>query len=535
MAKGGSGLSRPAGGGQPKPGAVNTAFVLDMQRKLNRWSDANPDQVFADVYNLVCDRRTLAHAWERLARNRGSQTPGTDGMTRRKVEEWPGGAASYLEQIRVDLREGIYRPEPVRQRLIPKAGRPGQFRPLGIPTLKDRLVQTALKLVLEPIFEADFYPASFGFRRGRSTHDALASVQKCLHPTNHGPSPARFVIEGDIKGCFDAIDHHLLMERVRRRIRDRKVLRLVLAFLKAGIMVEGSLQHPVTGTPQGGVLSPLLANIFLTAIDERYRRWTPAPRERLQNSADRRHYDRRRGRPTFRIVRYADDFIILVAGTKDEAMAERDALAAFLHRELRLELSKEKTLVTAVEDGFDFLGYRVVQTKALRTGRPVGNLYIPKSKVQRLRDDIKAKTTRSSITRPLSSLIDELNPIIRGWRNYYRYATEATHEFHSLDWWRGARVYRWLCKKHRTRRWKLFERRYRYPLPGARTRVWGDGTRRLVRFGDGGTSHYRPRGSMIKNGWNGPASGMRPLDAKAYWRALNDLTSLNPPTASRRA
>src|SRR5580698_678627 len=131
----------------------------------------------------------------------------------------------------------------------------------------------ALKLVLEPIFEADFYPTSFGFRPGRSTHDALALVQRSLHPVYHGPSKVRFVIEGDIKGCFDAIDHHLLMERMRRRIQDRKVLRLVLAFLKAGIMVEGSVQHPVTGTPQGGVLSPLLANIFLTAIDERYRRW----------------------------------------------------------------------------------------------------------------------------------------------------------------------------------------------------------------------------------------------------------------------
>ncbi len=531
MAKGGSGLSRPAGSGV-RPGAVNTAFVLDMQRKLYRWSDEDTDKVFSDVFNLVCDRRTLAHAWARLARNRGSQTPGTDGVTRRKVEERPGGVAPYLDEIQRELRKGTYRPEPVRQRLIPKAGRPGQFRPLGIPTLKDRLVQMALKLVLEPIFEADFYPVSFGFRRGRSTHDALASVQKCLHPTNHGPSPVRFVIEGDVKGCFDAIDHHLLMERVRRRVQDRKVLRLVLAFLKAGIMVEGSVQHPVTGTPQGGVLSPLLANVFLTAIDERYRRWTPAPRERLQNSADRRLYDRRRGRPTFRIVRYADDFVILVAGTRDEAIAERDALAVFLERELRLELSKEKTLVTAVEEGFDFLGYRVAQTTALRTGRAVGNLYIPKQKMQRLRDNIKARTARWSIARTLSSLIDELNPLIRGWRNYYRHATEATHEFYKLDWWLSGRVYRWLNKKHRGRNWSSLQRRYRHPAPDTRTRMWGEGSRRLVRFVDGGASRYRLHGSMIDNGWSGSAVGMRPEDAKAYWRSLNNLTSLNPPTAS---
>jgi RNA-directed DNA polymerase len=523
-------LSGSAGGGR-KPGAVNTVSIPDMQRKLYRWSDEDTDKVFSDLFNLVCDRRTLDYAWARLARNRGSQTPGTDGVTRRKIEERPGGADAYLDEIRQALREGTYRPEPVRQRLIPKAGRPGQFRPLGIPTLRDRLVQMALKLVLEPIFEADFYPISFGFRRGKSTHDALASVQKCLHPTIHGPSPVRFVIEADVKGCFDAIDHHLLMERVRRRIQDRKVLRLVLAFLKAGIMVEGSVQHPVTGTPQGGVLSPLLANIFLTAIDERYRRWSPAPRERLQNSADRRHTDRRAGRPTFRIVRYADDFVILVAGSKEDAEAERDALAAFLQKELRLELSKEKTLVTAVGEGFDFLGYRVVQTKALRTGRAVGNLYIPKSKMQRLRDNIKAKTTRSSIPRTMSSLIDELNPLIRGWRNYYRYATEATHEFNKLDWWLSQRVHRWLNKKHRGRNWATIQRRYRHPAPNARARVWGEGAKRLVRFADGGTSRYKLHGSMIDNGWNGPASGMRRNDAKAYWQALNNLTSLTPPTA----
>jgi len=515
-----------------EPDAVNTAFVLDMQRKLNRWSDANADQVFADVFNLTCDRRTLAYAWKRLSANRGSHTPGTDGVTRRKVEEWPGGADSYLDQIRQELREGTYRPEPVRQRLIPKAGRPGQFRPLGIPTLKDRLVQMALKLVLEPIFEADFYPTSFGFRRGRSTHDALALVQRSLHPVQRGPSLVRFVIEGDIKGCFDAIDHHLLMERVRRRIRDRKVLRLVLAFLKAGVMVEGSVQHPVTGTPQGGVLSPLLANIFLTAIDERYRRWTVAPRERLSAASSRRKYDKQRGRPTFGIVRYADDFIILVRGTRDEALAERDALAVFLQEELRLELSKEKTMVTAVEEGFDFLGYRVAQTKALRTGRFVGNLYIPRQKVQRLRDNIKARTTRSSTIRTLASLLDELNPIIRGWRTYYRYATGAPHEFNALDWWVTGRVYRWLRKKHRTRNFAALKRRYLHFAPGARRATeWGEGAQRLARFADGATARYRLRGSMINKGWNGPASGMRPLDAKAYWRALHDLDSLTLPTA----
>jgi RNA-directed DNA polymerase len=235
------------------PNAVNTAFVLDMQRKLNRWSTEKADKVFEDLFNIVCDRRTLDEAWRRLARNRGSQTPGSDGVTRRKIEERSGGTATFLENIREELRRGSYCPQSVRQRLIPKPGRPDKMRPLGIPTLRDRLVQMALKLVLEPIFEADFYPTSYGFRPGRSTHDALCAIQRKMHPTSHGPCLYRYVIEGDIKGCFDAIDHHVLLERIRNRIKDRKVLRLVHAFLKAGILIEGAVHHPVTGTPQGGI------------------------------------------------------------------------------------------------------------------------------------------------------------------------------------------------------------------------------------------------------------------------------------------
>ena len=152
---------------------VNAEFILDMQRKLYRWSAADPDKRFAGLFNIVCDPRTLLPAWERLTRNRGSNTPGTDGVTRKAVEERPNGVGGFLEDIRNDLRQGSYRPQPVRQRLIPKPDKSGKFRPLGIPTRKDRLVEMALKLVLEPIFEADFYPTSYGFRPGRSTHDAL--------------------------------------------------------------------------------------------------------------------------------------------------------------------------------------------------------------------------------------------------------------------------------------------------------------------------------------------------------------------------
>ena len=505
--------------------AVNIAFVPDMQRKLYRWSTADPDKVFADLFNIVCDCRTLEFAWQKMSRNRGSQTPGTDGVTRQKVEERTGGVARFLSDIREELRNGTFSPEPVRQRLIPKPGKPGKMRPLGIPTLRDRLVQMSLKLVLEPIFEADFYPTSYGFRPGRSTHDALAIAQSKMHPNPAGPSLFRYVIEGDIKGCFDAIDHHVLMERVRCRIKDHKVLRLILAFLKAGIMAEGTVRHPQTGTPQGGIVSPLLANVYLTAIDERYGRWSGRPREAPKTPLYRRYYDRKRGRPTFCSVRYADDFVVYVEGTYEQAEAEKQALAEFLRRELRMELSMEKTQITAVEEGYVFLGYRVVQTKSYRTGRMIGNLFIPKSKLKDLRYKIKEKVRGMPSGEPLARLIGMLNPIIRGWRNYYRYATKAYRDFAGLDWWMRQRVGRWIRKKHPKTAWPTLRRRFSGNTRGKRLR-WCEGTIMIDSFQEGGTSHYPNRGIHIPNGWNAEPDEWFLPGAKQFWSTFHSLSQL---------
>lgn len=505
--------------------AVNTAFVLDMQRKLYRWSTENPERKFSDLFNLVCDRRTLELAWLRLARNKGSQTSGTDGVTRKKVEERPGGVPSFLTNIREELRCGSYSPEPVRQRLIPKSGKPGKFRPLGIPTLKDRLVQMALKLMLEPIFEADFYPSSYGFRRGRSTHDALATAVRRIHPKPRGPSLYRYVIEGDIKGCFDAIDHHVLMERVRRRIADRKVLRLVLAFMRAGIMVEGTVQHPVTGTPQGGIISPLLANIYLTAIDERYGRWSVCPREPPTLADARRQSDRRNGRPSFVLVRYADDFIVYTDGTYEQAEAEKSALADFLREELRMELSIEKTRITAVEEGYDFLGYRVVQEKSLTTGRKVGKLFIPKSKLKDLRYKVRKLVRETPTGKPLAGLIADLNPIITGWRTYYKFATGACRDFNSLDKWMWERVGRWLRKKHRKTGWRKLKRRFTEDQRGKRWR-WREGASEIRTFREGGTCRYPYRGMQIPNGWNDDPDRKYLRGASEFWDTFNTLKQL---------
>jgi RNA-directed DNA polymerase len=508
------------------PNAVNTGFVLDMQRKLYRWSLSDKDKIFSDLFNLVCDRRTLMHAWQRLSGNAGSNTPGTDGLTRRKVQERAGGVAGFIEEVRKELKEGTYRPEPVRQRLIPKPNRPGQFRPLGIPTLKDRLVQMALKYILEPIFEADFYPTSYGFRRGRNTHDALAAVAKQLHPTNHGPSLVTFIIEGDIKGCFDAIDPHRLMDRVRRRIGDHKVLRLIHAFLKAGVLIEGTIRHPATGTPQGGVLSPLLANIYLSSLDERYGRWTPRPEEPPTNAVSRRRRDRRLGKPTFYMVRYADDFVLLATGSRADVEAERDALAQFLDEELRLELSREKTLITSPEDGFLFLGYRIVQTRSYRTARPVGNLRIPRQKLKDLRREIKQRTARTTVRRSLKELIWTLNPLIAGWRTYFQYATGAYREFQMLDDWLWRRIMRWLKKKHRTvGSWELRKRFSAGPTAPLRGR-WRDGTALLRQFSDGGTKRYRNRGVRIPNGWNAAPNEWFLNGAADFWAGYRAMATM---------
>ncbi len=501
---------------------VNTSFVLDMQRKLYRWSNEDPDKVFADLFNLVCDRRTLDEAWRRLARNSGSQTPGTDGMTRRMVERQPKGVAGFLDGIREALRNGTYFPEPVRQRLIPKPGKPGKFRPLGIPTLIDRLVQMALKLVLEPIFEADFHPTSYGFRKGRSTHDALERIVRFLHPTKRGPSVYRYVIEGDIKGCFDAIDHHVLMDRVRKRISDRKVLKLILSFLKSGVMIEGTIRHPVAGSPQGGIISPMLSNIYMTALDERYGRWSGCPREPSINAAARRVKDHKKGRSVFYMVRYADDFVVLVDGTREQAEAEKLALAEFLKTELRMELSIEKTKITSVEEGFDFLGYRVVQTEARRTGRRVGNLFIPKSKLNDLRYKIKVMVKEIPTGCSLTDVIGKLNPILLGWRNYYQYATGAYREFNRLDFWIWQRVGRWLKRKHGDPTWPVLRRLYHHRASGQR-RQWTEGTKRLRFLTQGGTRRYPAQLIEKPNGWNADQTYAQRESARGFRDAFNSL------------
>ena len=219
--------------------------VLEIQTKLHRWSAADAGRRFDDLYNLVCDPAFLLVGWLRVRANKGARTAGVDGQTARYIEA-VRGVEEFLTELRLALKDRSFQPLPTRQRAIPKAG--GKLRYLGIATIRDRVVQASLKLVLEPIFEADFQPFSYGFRPKRRAHDAVAEVR---HLTSHS---YEWIVEGDIKACFDELSHSAILDRVRRRIADRRVLALIKAFLKAGIMTEqGRLQGTVTGTPQGGL------------------------------------------------------------------------------------------------------------------------------------------------------------------------------------------------------------------------------------------------------------------------------------------
>ena len=286
----------------PWPGSqVAQERVLGIQRKLHRWAEDDQDRRFTDLHNLVCDPATLMVAWQRVRANRGSRSAGVDRQNAYDIERRLG-VEQFLGGLREELRAGSFRPEPVKERVIPKRG--GKLRRLGIATVRDRVVQAALKLVLEPIFEADFQPCSYGFRPGRRAQDAIAEVR------HFATRSYEWVLEADIEACFDRIDHAALIDRVRGRVADKRVLALVKAFLKAGILTEqAGFEDTVTGTPQGGILSPLLANIALSALDEHYARAWAA-----MGSEWERRKRRARGEPTFRLVRYADDFVVVLAG-----------------------------------------------------------------------------------------------------------------------------------------------------------------------------------------------------------------------------
>jgi RNA-directed DNA polymerase len=311
----------------------------------------------------VHDPATLIMAFDRVAGNQGARTAGVDGLTVAEVEERIG-VPGFLDDLRAQLRAGTFRPLPVRERKIPKPGGSGKVRRLGIPTIADRVVQAALKLVLEPIFEADFKPVAYGFRPNRRAQDAVAEIHF------FGTHGYRWVLDADIHACFDEIEHVAVMDRVRKRIKDKRVLALVKAFLKAGVLTElGERQDTHTGTPQGGIISPLLANIALSVLDEHlHAAWEQGG---TMSTQERRRRRRVQGLPNWRIVRYADDFVVLVHWTEPDTEMLRDEITHVL-RPIGLRLSPAKTRVVHMSEGFDFLG--ATRSRMVRVSTLIGGL-----------------------------------------------------------------------------------------------------------------------------------------------------------------
>jgi RNA-directed DNA polymerase len=375
--------------------------VLVMQTKLHQWATADPGRRFDDLANLVYDPAFLVVAWHRVRDNKGGRTAGVDGVAPRSIVL----AGEFLAGLRADLKACRFTPTRVREKAIPKAS--GKVRRLGIPTAADRVVKPSLKLVLEPIFEADFKPCSYGFRPKRRAQDAIAEIRYL------GSRTYEWVFEADIKACFDEIDHNALMGRVRDRIGDKRVLGWVKAFLRAGILTEDGLnRNTITGTPQGGILSPLLANIALSVLDEHFTckwealgpYWTRAKR-------------RRAGEPAMRLVRYADDFVVMIAGDRDDAEALWTEVAAVL-APMGLRLSEEKTRVCHIDEGFDFLGWHIQRRRWRgRTGKRAVYTYPSKKSLLSVMDKVRSLTRRAK-HRTLVDLLRRLNPVLRGWCTY---------------------------------------------------------------------------------------------------------------------
>lgn len=399
--------------------------VQVLQRTLYRAAKADPGRRFHALYDKVHRRDVLERAWFQVRRNAGA--PGIDRQTIAEVEEY--GVVRLLDELATDLSEHRYRPLPARRVFIPKPGSSDK-RPLSIPAVRDRIVQAALKIVIEPVFEADFQPSSFGFRPKRSAHDAL---QVLIDESFRG---RRWVVETDIASCFEAIPHDQLMETVEERICDRQVLKLLRAMLRAGVMDAGSVQFSDTGTPQGGVVSPLLCNVYLNRLD---RSWQA------------------RGRRLGVLVRYADDLVVMCASREQAEEALR--LLGDLLAELGLSPKASKTRIVHLEEGgegFDFLGFhhRYVRARGQQSRQVLFLARWPSDRaMQRIRSRVRELTVRRRCWVPMDVLVGELNQVLRGWANFFKYGNSARH-FHKVQEHATERLVLQVAKRHhRSRRY----------------------------------------------------------------------------------
>jgi group II intron reverse transcriptase/maturase len=482
-----------------------------MQSKLATWSASDPRKRFNRMLRLIAHREWLHEAARITLSSKGAATAGVDGIHKKTMER---NLDRFVEEIRSELLAGSYEPQPARRVYIPKPN--GKQRPLGIPTLRDRIVQRAMLMAMEPIWESDFHRLSYGFRPERSVHHAIRTVKLQLQDSSE--TAGRWVIEGDLSSYFDTVHHKKLMTCVRKRIHDRRFMALLWRFLKAGHIDKGLFCAAEEGVPQGGVLSPLLSNIMLNEFDQwmdrhyvgknaRNVRW------RWNDSIKRqRPIALREGRkwiPAVSYCRYADDFVAIVKGTKQEAVSIREKLREFLEGELLLTLNMEKTHITHVNDGFVFLGHRIIRKRGPNgTMRPVTT--IPKEKyrafARAIADELSGNYGENKI-----SLVEGLNRRIAGWANFYQFTDYTATIYTKLDRIAFWKLGYWLARKYKTSIKKLMKRNIRRPAEGAAKtwvlwgrndngRVRGVALRRLVtsrklqfRWRNPDTNPYLPR------------------------------------------
>lgn len=394
-------------------------------RRLADWINPTEAKKVHSLIDKIYQRKNLEIAWERVRANRGSG--GIDGQS---IREFAEQADEQLGRLQRELKEHSYRPQPVRQVSIPKAGKPGEYRMLGIPSIYDRVCQQALLNRLEPIFEPVFDEANFGYRRGRSTQDALRKVWKEIK------GGREWIVDADLKDFFGSVDHDKLLALVARRISDGRVLRLIEAMLKAGSYGQGRLFPSERGTPQGGVVSPLLSNILLTPFD-----WEM----------------RRRG---YQLTRYADDWVVTCTSAAEARAAI--ATAQRILTELGVQLHPQKTRTVHVRHGFEFLGYKIKRGRQLslpaskiRSGARSGELYaFPREKsVQRFMDQVRQRTQRR-VPLTTEELVQWINPVLRGWGNYFKRA-HVRKLFNRLDRWIVRRIWSHRFKHWRCAGWKV--------------------------------------------------------------------------------
>jgi RNA-directed DNA polymerase len=414
--------------------SISEKPLVPPPRRLADWLNPTGAKKVHSLVDKVYKMKNLELAWSKVKANQGSG--GIDGQS---IEEFDESLEENLRRLHEELKAGTYKPSPVRQQMIPKSGQPGKYRPLGIPTIYDRVCQQALLNRLEPILEPIFDDANFGYRKGRSTKDALRKIWKEIKEEGN-----EWIVDADLKDFFGSADHSKLLTLLNQRISDGRVLDLIQSMLKAGIYASGKRLPTEQGTPQGSVVSPALSNVLLTPFDREMRR------------------------KGYRLTRWADDWVV-TCKTRSEAQAALRTARKILDK-LGVTLHPEKTKIVHVSHGFEFLGFKIKRGSRplrlpqlkIRSGTKHGALYAyPRRKsIQNFKEQIRNQTKRKVPLR-ISDLIDRINPIIRGWGNYYCKAN-VRRLFNQLDRWIVRRIWSHRLKRWRNTGWKTLPSRKLY-------------------------------------------------------------------------